>query len=284
MCSKAQSSVEWLMTHAWSIIIVLSVSAVLFYAGVFEATGRPRFEGLAAGLRPMPEQVQLYSDGILVLAIANTKPYKYTYEWVEVAPIADKDNTIRTTLGAQIPQGGIGVYYVNGSNLLGISEAAIITLPESLAREDTVDFYYRHQETYSAAGTSGTYTTPWATAHQITKNPENSPVGGSRGGSGDCKQHLQCACDGGNPCPLSCQVCWGGICDNYRGCVGNEVVCQEDPLGKLPGVCDYPIYISCSGAGDCPLVCHTCSGGFCGDGCSIGACRWTEAHPEGECV
>lgn len=34
------------MTHAWSIMVVLCVSAVLFYAGVFEATAKPRFEGL----------------------------------------------------------------------------------------------------------------------------------------------------------------------------------------------------------------------------------------------
>ena len=58
---SGQSAVEWLMAHAWSILVVLSVSAVLFYAGVFETTARPRFEGLdAAGLRPIPEQVQLY--------------------------------------------------------------------------------------------------------------------------------------------------------------------------------------------------------------------------------
>lgn len=275
------------MTHAWSIIIVLTVSAVLFYAGVFEAAGRPRFEGLAAAsLKPIPDQVQLYSDGVLVLAVMNTKPYKFTFDWVEVAPIANQDDAIRTNLGGQIPQGGIEIYYVNGSNLLGgISEANIIMLPQAAAGTDTVDFYYRHQESYHAAGSSGTYTTPWAKALQITVNLENSPGGG---GSCDCKKHRSCPC--GEPpedyCPqaFDCQVCFDGFWDNYYSCsipIGNDI-CWSDfpPLGA----CIWDGSIDCGTTGFCPLTCQTCSGGFYESTCSIGMeCKWTEPTPWGVC-
>ena len=282
---KGQSAVEWLMTHAWSIIIVLTVSAVLFYSGVLETTGRPRFEGLAAAsLKPMPEQVQLYSDGVLVLAIANTKPYKFTFDWVEVAPIADKDNTIRTTLDAQIPQGDIGIYYVNGTNLLGgISGAAVMMLPDARAGEDSIDFHYRHQESYHAAGTSNTYTTPWAKALQIQKNPQTSTGGGgitttTEGPSIDCSRHRSCTCD--KPQAFDCQVCHEEYWDNYYSCsfpIGNSI-CWE-------GGCVWDGSIDCGTTGFCPLTnCQICSGGFCESTCSIGmTCKWTEPSPLGVC-
>ena len=132
MVDSGQSSVEWLMTHAWSIMLVLCVSAVLFYAGVFEASARPRFEGLdAAGLQPLPEQVQLYSDGVLVFTVLNTRPYSYTLEWVEVAPIADREDVIRTNLNAVLRSNQLGVFEVNASNLLGsIIEASIVSFED----------------------------------------------------------------------------------------------------------------------------------------------------------
>ena len=284
------------MTHAWSIIIVLTVSAVLFYAGVFEAAGRPRFEGLAASsLRPMPEQVQLYSDGILVLAIANTKPYKFTFDWVEVAPIANQDDMIRTNLGGEIPQGGIGIYYINGTNLLGgISGAAVFMLPAAAAGEDTVDFHYRHQESYHAAGSSNTYTTPWAKAHQITVNPENSPSG-SGGGSGSgltgCQRHRACECT--EPQGLVCQGCWEGSdfimkWDNYGGCtyITGEPTHVCWTVGEY-GDCIPANSIPCSEDYDCPLMnCQTCIEGTCNNYETCGAgfvCTWDETATLGYC-
>ena len=284
------------MTHAWSIIIVLSVSAVMFYAGVFEATGRPRFEGLAAAsLQPMPEQVQLYSDGILVLAIANTKPYKYTYEWVEVAPIANQDDMIRTNLGGEIPQGGIGIYYINGTNLLGgISGAAVMMLPDARAGEDSIDFHYRHQESYHAAGISNTYTTPWAKALQITVNPGTSP-----GGTASPPYCVTggCDCTKTPDCPLDCQVCNLGKCDNDIGCPGEMVSCAsteshhdgECVVLDQPGYCYNHEECSCIDYAYCPLTCQTCSGGWCNnyEGCEGrygNYCYPTPSAPSGECL
>lgn len=76
---RAQGSVEWLMGHAWSIVVVLTVASVLAYIGIFEGFARPRFEGLnAAGVQSMADQVHLYSDGIMVFMVMNKRPYSHT--------------------------------------------------------------------------------------------------------------------------------------------------------------------------------------------------------------
>ncbi|MFH1788369.1 MAG: hypothetical protein ABH834_03200 [Candidatus Altiarchaeota archaeon] len=55
-----------MITHGWSVLIVLSVGMLLFHLGVFDTEAMPRFEGLrAAGVQPIPDQVHLYSDGVL---------------------------------------------------------------------------------------------------------------------------------------------------------------------------------------------------------------------------
>ena len=140
--NSGQGSVEWLMTHAWAIVVVLAVASVLSYGGLFDTAARPRFEGLdAAAVKPISDQVLLYSDGVLVLIVRNTRPYTYTYGWVEVSPMVDKNDVIRTNLNAALEQGEIGVFDIDASNLLGgVSPAGLLALESSQAGQRTVDF------------------------------------------------------------------------------------------------------------------------------------------------
>ncbi|MFH1788410.1 MAG: hypothetical protein ABH834_03410 [Candidatus Altiarchaeota archaeon] len=216
--SSGQSSIEWLMTHAWSIIVVLSVSAVLFYAGVFEATGRPRFEGLnAASIRPLPDQVKLYSDGVLVLSVGNTRPYNVYFEWVEVAPIANRSDVIRTTLNVMVGQGDIGVFSINASNLDK-------NLPY-------VDFHITFSEYFTAGGK--------VVSHEVSGLARRIEV---EQGPNICDQHLVCSCSVHEDCPLVCQRCHypGGPdrCNNRQYCAsmfGQDYECrrtEEHPEGE----------------------------------------------------
>lgn len=199
------------MTHAWSIMIVLSVGAVMFYAGVFEAAGRPRFEGLhALGIQPIPDQVLMYSDGIIVLTVVNTKPYKHKLEFVEVAPIADRNDVIQTSINTYLTQGELGVFDVNGSNLLsGVIEASVLAPPGVSAKPGTVNFHICMKESYSVGG-QPTSRTVCGKAWNIPAEEGTSPA--------DCKVHQACACTIDSDCSLVCQRCIGGRCDNYIAC------------------------------------------------------------------
>ena len=246
---RGQSSLEWLMAHAWSIMVVLSVSAVLFYAGVFEAVARPRFEGLdAAGLRPIPEQVQLYSDGVLVFTVLNTRPYSYTLEWVEVAPIANREDVIRTNLNAVLRTNQLGVFEVNASNLLGsIMEASIVSLQDASA-QDYVSFHIRYNESHSGGGKPTNHTAE-GKGINILYIPEPSA------GNNPCNlapPGWTIPCESDASCPLNCHWCSGA---------GSPEAFCGDNCGNDPANCDPE-----AGPGE---VCK---------------CVSTEDHPLGTCM
>ena len=222
---RGQSAIEWLMTHSWSIIVVLSVSAVLFYSGVFEATARPRFEGLASsGLHPVPEQVKLYSDGVLVFTVLNTRPYPIRLEWVEVAPIADKDDVVRTDIGELIQSGDIGVFNVNASNILVTVGASVFFVPAVDAASQFVDFFICWNETYIAGGTSQSRVICGKALNIVSVS---EPYGGV----------LACSAPGGpqvcvvqEDCGIYCMDCAGGYChDSCSNDVANCGLTWDDP-------------------------------------------------------
>ena len=234
------------MTHSWAIMVVLSVSAVLFYSGVFEATARPRFEGLASsGLHPVPEQVKLYSDGVLVFTVLNTRPYPIRLEWVEVAPIADKDDVVRTVFSDLIASGDIGVFNVNATNLLPPVGASVFFIPGVLAGGQFVDFIICWNELYIAGGKSSSRVLCGkglriTVVSDVFSTPSVNPC---------ADPYAYCPCESLDDCPLSCQICYPAVlptqpfCDNYLG--------------------------ACSSWGS-PYETYVCEA--------------TEANPDGECV
>ena len=210
---RGQSSLEWLITHAWSILVVLSVSAVLFYTGVFEASARAQFEGLdAAGLRPVPEHVKLYSDGVMVFTVLNARPYSVEFEWVEVAPIADSNDVIHTEVNAVLKQGALGVFEINASNLLLLSSASLSQINLVSAENPTVSFHVCLHESYSAGGqqSSRTLCGKGVNVEASTEPSAEAP---------DCKLPGVCPCEPGvGGCPLWCQDCLAGFCSNSQIC------------------------------------------------------------------
>ena len=231
---KAQGSVEWLMGHAWSIVVVLTVASVFAYLGIFEGSARPRFEGLrAAGVQPIADQVQLYSDGILVLTVLNTRPYSHNLEWVEVSPIVDKEDVIRTNLNDIIKQGGIESYNIDASNLIPyIGEAGIVVIPESSAA--SADFYLCMRESHSAGGRDESHTICGEGINIIVLESTTTIYN-------PCVEPgAECPCDTGEDCPLGCQTCYvvsigdPGWCDNYMG------PCQ-DFHPSIPHVCKQTV-------------------------------------------
>ena len=214
--SRGQSALEWLMTHAWSIMIVLCVSAVLFYAGVFEATARPRFEGLASsGVKPVPEQVQLYSDGIMVFTVLNTRPYPIRLEWVEVAPIADKDDVLRTDLGELVQSGDLGVFEVNASNILVTVGASLFFIPSASAGGEFVDFIICWNESYVAGGSSKSHVVCGKGLRITVVSDDYNPPTGDPCIDPDA----HCPCETEFDCPLICQACVDNKCDNKFFCM-----------------------------------------------------------------
>ena len=253
--SRGQSGLEWLMTHAWAIMVVLSVSAVLFYSGVFEATARPRFEGLASSsVQPVPEQVKLYSDGVLVFTVLNTRPYPIRLEWVEVAPIADKDDVVRTVFGTDITSGDIGVFNVNASNLVSVFGASFLFFPDASAKNQFVDFIICWNESYSAGGSMR--------SHVICGKASNiayisEPYAGGGGASSTCFEPLgYCPCEEHTDCPLTncASGCVGGSCEDF--CFLNP----DFTCGPLPDpLCSYCACVPTAGEplGECKLFWHS---------------------------
>ena len=143
-------------------MIVLCVSAVLFYAGVFESTAKPLFEGLdSSAVKPVPEQAVLYSDGVLVLTVMNTRPYSVQITYVDVAPIADRDDVLRTPIDVLIKHGELVVINVNASNVQqSVSNALIPLAPNVFAKKNKVknkeknkvNFHICFQEEHSSSG------------------------------------------------------------------------------------------------------------------------------------
>lgn len=242
---KAQSSVEWFMGHAWSIVVVLTVASVLAYLGIFEGSARPRFEGLhAARVQPMPDQVQLYSDGVMIFTVMNNHPYSHKLEWVEVAPLLDKDDVIRTELNDVIKAGELKVYELDATNLLGgIYEASFIQLESVSAGQPLVDFNLCVRESYSAGGTDNSHIVCGRGMNiyviEVEDEEEESwPPG--------CIGPCQCPCETNDDCPLACWACN-----------------REEPPGSCYGHCV-----------------DTCGPTF---GWSF-ECQQTGTHPEGECI
>ena len=286
--NTSQSAVEWLMTHSWAIIVILLVGLTFAHLGFFDAQARPRFEGLnAAGIQPMPSEVQLYSDGVLVLTVRNTRPYTMRYDWVDISPIGDPSDTIRTYLGNLLRQGDVGSYLINGSNLAGGAGANLLLLADTQGKTTYTDFHITQQETHLIPGRDPETKTINGKAWQITTY---STPHGSGGGvtttttvtAVDCSKHRTCPCS--EPKGLGCQICYMGFWDNYAGCANPDEgnTCQQllIPFGE----CNYFYLISCSSPGDCPLPCHTCTGGKCADGCSSGTCSWSWGDPSGGCT
>ncbi|MFH1789315.1 MAG: hypothetical protein ABH834_08040 [Candidatus Altiarchaeota archaeon] len=260
MFSKGQSAIEWLITHSWSILLVLCVSAVLFYAGVFEATARPRFEGLASsGVQPVSEQVHLYSDGVLVLTVLNTRPYPIRLEWVEVAPIADREDVLRTDIGELISSGDIGVFDVNASNLLVSVGASVFFFPGAGASSQFVDFFICWNESYIVGGKS----TSRVVCGKAWRIPYVSDPfsGGAYGGGGFTHPY---PCDGPSGCPCYClseEDCLPNCeyCDNTGPCA------DESPFDPYNGCC-----------WKCVDLCYPYGPDL--------MCKSTASQPDGECA
>lgn len=235
-----QSAMEWLMTHMWAVIVVLVVGVALAYMGAFEASARPRFEGLAAlGLRPFADQVQLYPSGFLVLTIGNSRPYNHRFEWVEIAPISDREDVVQTLVNMVFEQGDVELVVVNASNLLNqVVETSVLMVDEGAAKEKYVDFHICINESYKVGGRSE--------SHVVCGKGFRIPYTPSSGGSG-LPQGCECLVD--TDCELSCEVCYYGggpeevcgICDGVYGCdlksgeVGELLSCEvtaEHPEGE----------------------------------------------------
>ena len=281
MASKAQSALEWLMTHSWAVLVILLVGFTLAHLGFFEASARPRFEGLrAAGIQPIPSEVQLYSDGILVLIVQNTRPYSMRHDWVEIAPISDPGDRIRTTVNGFLGQGDVGTYTINASNLAGSITANMLLLKQAGGKTTYTDFLYSHQETHLIPGGDPqikTYTDAKAT--QITTY--STPQGGGGGGGSwptGCQKHRKCDC--GEPVELVCQECAGDMWDNYKGCLyisgDPEYFCWPKEEGSE---CINHNGIQCDGSNPCPLACQKCSEGYCQNDCVTGTCTWIPIPP-----
>lgn len=198
------------MTHAWSILVVLSVSAVMFYAGVFEATARPRFEGLgASSLQLIPDQVKLYSDGVVVLTVLNMRPYSVQMDYVEVAPIADRDDVIRTTLDIIVGQADYAVFQINASNVYKQYSAFVLPVSFVSAVEGFVDFNVCLGESYAVGGTSKNHVVcgnAWRI--EVDDEPSSTSDTPSPGCEGsELETDCACACTSDSDC-LTCQECY----------------------------------------------------------------------------
>ena len=286
MNANGQSALEWLMTHSWAVIVILLVGLTLAHLGFFEASARPRFEGLrAAGIQPIPGEVHLYSDGILVLTVQNTRPYSMRHEWVEIAPISNPEDRIRTTINGLLGQGDVGVYTINASNLAGTTAASILLTTSSEAKTTYTDFLYSHQETHVIPGGSPqtkTYTD--AKAIQITTY--STAWVGETGSHSGCERHVECSCNEKSDCSLDCQDCIDNVCDNYFECSGavGNTVCW--PTESSPnGECIVDNMIDCTETDYCPLLCQECSAGICIDLCEPMGCTYDSvAAQEGACM
>lgn len=235
--SLAQSAVEWLMSHSWAILVVVTVGATFMYLGVFETSPRPRFEGLgASGLQPTPDHVMMYYDGIMVLTVMNTRPYRYRLEWVEVAPIVDKEDTIWTIINDTLSQGSVGVYGVNATNLLPyVMEAGISRIPEASGRQNFVEFILCMNMTFFAGGTERNQV-ECGDGHGIQYIPDPHP----NNGGGGCRR-AECPCITDDDCWLDCEVCifdsrgdyCSGIwCETNYGPGGYCAITETHPRGE----------------------------------------------------
>lgn len=213
MRSSGQSAVEWLMTHAWSIIIVLCLGLALSYLGIFDTRATPRFEGLqASSLQPIPDHVVMYSDGMMVLTVVNTKPYKIQFEWVDISPTADAEDVIRTNINTVIASGELMSFEVDATNIYPETEASLLAIQKKEGSSPNVDFTLCLHESFTAGGTSNEHTVcgkgkriPVVAKDEAVECPP-------------CALTATCLCGTTTDCPLDCQVCVGGLCNDWEGC------------------------------------------------------------------
>ena len=167
----------------------------------------------------------------MILTVLNNRPYTLEVEWVEVSPVADVEDVIRTGVYAVLKAGELGVLEVNASNIYDVSEGSLNLLFDASAALAHVDFNLCINEVNSAGGQLSNNTV-CGTAHNI-------PVINER--IVDCRVHDACACETDDDCPLVCQRCWyrpeGSRCDNQQGCPmsGAGDICKatdEHPEGE----------------------------------------------------
>ena len=199
---KGQSATEWLLTHAWSIIIVLCLGLVLTHLGVFDTSATPRFEGFqVAGLQPLPDKVIMYFDGMMVLTVSNTKPYKINFEWVEISPLNGDDDTLRTSIQTIIDSGGIQTFEVNATNIIPAMESSLMMASDVEGTKTTVDFRICIYESYSAGGKSN--------EHKVCGKAKKIKVEkNSKKPKNKCKKDKDCrgceVCDENGECQNTC--------------------------------------------------------------------------------
>ncbi|MFH1788368.1 MAG: hypothetical protein ABH834_03195 [Candidatus Altiarchaeota archaeon] len=155
--------------------------------------------------------------------------------WVEVSPVRDETDVIRTNLNAVLKAGELGIFEVNASNILPVVEASALLIPDVLANSETVDFHICINESSIAGGKS--------TIHTICgKGCNIQYLGEPKGlvcppcsGQGD-----YCECETDSDCPLLCQTCepsGGEIkhCDNSYWCS-----VFDDPISRCKCTVDHP--------------------------------------------
>ena len=129
---RAQSAMEWLMTHSWAVLVVMTVGLAMFHLGVFDTTATPSIKGFSGGgPRPLAGQVQYYRDGIMMLTLVNPYDRSVRLEWIDVAPLSDRSDRLKTYIGDDLDAGEIGIYYVNASNVHPAGSAFIVPLEEA---------------------------------------------------------------------------------------------------------------------------------------------------------
>lgn len=166
----------------------------------------------------------------MVLKVINTKPYKIQFGWVEIAPIGDQEDTIRTNINAFLEQGEIQEFEVNSSNIFQESEASLQLLPGQASANGFVGLHICIMESYKVGGSENAHTVCGRGNRVKTVDEkydaEDEDI--------DCRVHGACACDVMFPdCPLSCQFCFEGLCDNYQACADGHVCVwnPENPTG-----------------------------------------------------
>lgn len=215
----------------------------MFYAGVFDVGAIPRFEGLdASSIQPIPDKVQLYSDGILIFTVVNTRPYSVKFEFIEVAPTANPEDMLRTNIDALISAGDIRLFNINATNLHGVSQASMLLLSASSA-ESNFGFNLCLGESYTAGGRDMSHS---ACGKANNIHAEDTPsFEGCFMGHGHCDSCHVCVPlgDPDNPelgfcqtlCPTICHICVDAECFNPCDPID---VCIDDGDGS--GHCENP--------------------------------------------
>ena len=137
---KGQSSVEWLMTHAWAVLVVLAVGIAFFQLGLFQTQATTQVTGFEkTALQPVPDNIKFYTNGLLIIEITNTRPYNVEIEFIEVSPLIDKEDVIRTNIEELVEGAGYLQLMVNASNLVEGAGSSVLFMQEINAGKSKVD-------------------------------------------------------------------------------------------------------------------------------------------------